>query len=175
MKGLKGKGLVVSGFLVLLMAGCGGKGPQIPSQRKGQAPAIDSAEMAVMELNMHLARTADNELTRIASSQDEPYAVYDVNVWMHIVDRGNEDLPSPTGTCTLHMCTYTLDGKLLIDEEGTYRLGKNELPAGVEWNLDEMHPGGKAKLYVPWYVAYGQQGTDRIPPYENVFIEIELR
>lgn len=161
--------------VALLLAGCGGKGPQIPSQRKGQPPKEDSTTMAMMELNMQLAQAADNELTRIASAQQEAYALYDANVWMHIIDRGNEVLPSPTRQCALRMRTYSLDGRLLLDSEGTYTLGKNEIPAGVEWNIDELHPGGKAKMYVPWYMAYGQQGTDHVPPYENVIIEIEIR
>ena len=55
------------------------------------------------------------------------------------------------------------------------RLGKNELPMAVEWNMDELHPGGMARMYAPWYTAFGQQGTAHIPPYENVMIEIELR
>ena len=169
------KHLLPCALAALLTVGCGGKGPQIPSQRKGQAPAEDTAQLALMELNMRLAQTADAELTRIASAKEEPYALYDANVWMLIIDRGNEDLPSPTGSCVLHMRTYSLDGRLLLDSEGTYRLGKNELPAGVEWNIDELHPGGRANMFVPWYMAYGQQGKAPVPPYENVFIEIELK
>jgi hypothetical protein len=168
-------GLVACGLTALILAGCGGKAPQIPSQRKGQAPKEDSTSIALMELNMQLARAADNELTRIVSTQEERYALYDANVWMLITDRGNEDAPAPTGSCTLRMRTYSLDGKLLLDSEGTYTLGKNELPNGVEWNIDELHPGGKARMYVPWYMAYGQQGTEHVPPYENVIIEIEMR
>ncbi len=129
----------------------------------------------MMELNMHLAQAADDELLRIVSAQEEPYALYDGNVWMLIIDRGNDQLPSPTGSCPLRLRTYALDGKLLLDAEGTYALGKNELPGAVEWNIDELHPGGKARMYVPWYMAYGQQGNDHVPPYENVIIELELK
>ena len=131
--------------------------------------------MAMMELNMRLAQSADKELTKIVTALNEPYALYDANVWMRIFDRGDEELPSPSEKCTLHMLTYTLDGQLLLDEEGTYALGKHELPGGVEWNLDELHPGGKARMYVPWYMAYGAQGNRHVPPYENVIIEIEIR
>ena len=166
---------VLIGLAALLLTGCGGKGPQIPSQRKGQAPEEDSVSIAMMKLNMQLAESADSELTKIVSALDEPYALYDANVWMWIIDRGNEDLPTPSEHCELHMRTYTLEGKMLMDVEGTYALGKHELPGGVEWNLDELHPGGKARMYIPWYVAYGQQGNEHIPPYENVIIEIEVK
>jgi len=160
---------------LLLLTGCGHKSPQIPSQRKGHAPEQDTAALAMMELNMRLAQAADNELARIASAQQEPYALYEANVWIHFTDRGDTEAPAPEGTCTLRMRTYALNGKLLTDTEGSYALGRNELPPGVEWNIGEMHPGAKARMYVPWYMAYGAQGTDHVPPYENVIMEIEIR
>lgn len=175
----KNSGLIIRVFVAVLsacvLAGCGGKGPQIPSQRKGQAPKEDSTTLAMMEMTMRMAEAADAELTRIASSQEDPYALYEANVWLYIQDRGDEELPSPEQSCKLRMRTYSLDGQLLIDEEGTYHLHKNELPYGVESNIDELHPGGKARMYVPWYTAYGQQGTQHVPPYENVIIEIEVQ
>ena len=163
--------------LTCVLVGCGGRGAQIPSQRKGQAPKEDSTALALMELNLQLAKAADDQLTQLATAQQESYALYDAHAWMHILSRGNEDLPAPEheGTCTLHMRVYTLGGKLLWDTEGTFRLGKNELPMAVEWNMDELHPGGMARMYAPWYTAFGQQGTAHVPPYENVMIEIELR
>jgi FKBP-type peptidyl-prolyl cis-trans isomerase len=30
-------------------------------------------------------------------------------------------------------------------------------------------------MLVPWYAAYGIQGTDEIPPYENLIIEIDIK
>lgn len=169
--------MTVIGLTAWLLSGCGGKGPQIPSQRKGEAPKQDSAALAVLELNMTLACAADDQLRQVASAQEESYALYEANSWMHIIDRGDEaqPAPGPTDACALHMRVYSLDGRLLWDTEGTFVRGKNEMPTGVDWNLGELHPGGKARMYVPWYMAYGQQGTDHIPPYENVIIDIELR
>jgi predicted small lipoprotein YifL len=160
---------------IVLLAGCGGKGPQIPSQRKGQEPRGDSTALAMLELNMRLAQAADTELTRLATAQDDSYALYDANVWIHFIDRGDTDTDYSGPTRTLRMRTYTLDGKLLTDSEGTYTLGKNELPGGVEWNIKEFHPGSRVRMFVPWYMAYGQQGTEHIPPYENVMIELEMK
>ena len=54
-------------------------------------------------------------------------------------------------------------------------LGKNELPLGVDSNVPELYPGAKVRMYVPWYAAFGQLGTEYIPPYENVIIELELK
>jgi FKBP-type peptidyl-prolyl cis-trans isomerase len=72
------------------------------------------------------------------------------------------------------MRVYTLEGKLLTDNKGTYAIGKNELPYAVDRNLREMHPGAKMRMYVPWYTAYGQSGTEHVPPFENVIIDLEI-
>lgn len=170
-------GHIIVVLAAVILVGCGGRGAQIPSQRKGEAPKEDSAVLAVMNMNMQLAKAADDQIRQMATTQEEAYALYNANCWMHIIDHGNEDLPliGSHDTCALHMRVYTTDGRLLTDEEGNYALGKNELPIGVEWNLSELHPESQARLFVPWYMAYGQQGSEHVPPYENVIIEIELR
>ena len=167
------------GILAVLAvcAGCAQKGPQRPSQRMGQSPDPDSAALALLELNQQLAQAADEELYHIVQSLDEPYALYDSNVWMRIVDKGDEDSPTPRSGeyREVHMRVYNLDGKLLEDTDGTYRILRHELPPGVDVNLLDLHRGAKARMYAPWYAAYGLQGTAHIPPYENVIIDIELK
>ncbi len=166
-------GLVVAALLV----GCNGTAPQRPSQRKGQAPEADSTQLAAMELNMHLAKTADRTVMDAAMAQEEAYALYEGKVWMHIFDPGDtEHEQIQLGqSCTLHMRIYTLEKKMLVDTEGTYMLGKSELPMSIEWNLRELHHGAKVRMFVPWYTAYGRQGTEHIPPYENLIIDLEVR
>ena len=133
--------------------------------------------MALMELNQQLAVAADRQLEQLAQTQDKPYALYESNVWMTVLERGEEDTPVPAENeqWRIAMRVYTLSEKLLLDEEGTYRIGKRELPQGVEANIGELHRGGKARMLVPWYAAYGISGTAEIPPYENVIIDIELK
>ena len=169
--------LVWIGLVALLLIGCNGTAPQRPSQRKGQTPEADSTQLAVMELNMQLAKAADKAVMEAAQAQEESYALYEGKTWMHIVERGDEELDKPDfgQVCGVHMRVYTMDKQLLMDTEGTYTLGKSELPAGVEWNIRELNHGAKARLYVPWYTAFGPQGTAYVPPYENVIIDIEVR
>ena len=162
---------------ILALAGCGNPGPQRPSRRLGEAQKADSAALALLELNQHLAVAADKQLLEYVQSLDEPYALYEVSTWMRIIDRGDENSPSPVPNeeWTIAMRIYNLDGKLLVDEEGSYRIRKQELPLAVDFNIDELHRGGKARLITPWYAAYGMQGTKEIPPYENVIIDLELK
>ena len=163
--------------MALVLVSCGQQSPQRPSQRKGEKPKADSAALALLELNQSLAIAADKQLTQLALAQEEQYALYEASTWMTILDKGDQERPVPTFNefWTIHMRTYDLAGHLLLDSEGTYQIGKQELPLAVELNIRELHQGGKARLLAPWYAAYGLEGTAEIPPYENVIIEIELK
>lgn len=164
-------------LLCALLAGCGHQAPQRPSQRKSEAPKVDSAQLALLELNHQLAIAADQQLAQLTQAQDTPYALYENNVWMAVLDRGDETsaTPMPEQEWTIAMRIYNLSGQLLVDSEGTYRIGKRELPEGVEANIGELHRGARARMFVPWYAAYGISGTEQIPPYENVIIDVELK
>lgn len=161
---------------LVLLCSCGGKGPQLPSQRRGEKPKEDSTQLAMMEMTFRLAEAADEEILRAVRAQEESYALYESHAWIHIEDPGETSQPplQPGKPYSLRMRVYTLEGKLLVDEEGTYTLGKNELPHAADRNLSEMYPGAKIRMYVPWYTAYGQSGTEQVPPYENVIIDIEI-
>ena len=163
--------------LVVLLVGCGPQAPQIPSQRKSQAPQVDSAQLALMELNRQLAQAADEQLAALVQAQPETYALYENNTWCTLLELGDTDgpTPKPGEEWSLHMRTYSLSGKLYTDSEGTYRVGKQELPPAIDNNIFEWHHGTRVRLFAPWYSAYGLKGTDAIPPYENVMIELELK
>lgn len=126
---------------------------------------------------MQLAQAADRTVLETAQAQEEQYALYDGSAWVHLYSAGDETQasPRPGSACTVHMRIYNLSGQLLEDSEGTYTVGKYELPACVDQNISEWHPSAHVRLYAPWYTAFGAQGTAHIPPYENVMIDLELR
>lgn len=130
-----------------------------------------------MELNRQLAKAADRIILEIAQAQKEQYALYDGSAWVHLYNAGDEtqDAPRHGSVCTVYMRIYNLNGQLLEDSEGTYTVGKYELPTCIEQNIRELHPGARVRMYAPWYTAFGAQGTAHVPPYENVMIDLELR
>ena len=168
---------MISGLVALLLIGCNSTAPQRPSQRKGQAPEADSTQLAAMELNLQLAKTADKAVMEAVMAQEESYALYEGQAWIHIFDNGDVQRAKPElgMACDIHMRVYSFDGTMLLDTEGNYILGKGELPTAVERNACELNHGTKARMYVPWYTAFGPQGTAFVPPYENVIIDIEIR
>lgn len=170
-------GLILAACCALLLSACAPQAPQQPSRRTREAPKVDSAQLALMELNQQLTFTANEQLAELAMAQEDAYALYEAGVWMHITDAGDPDspFPQPGEERVVVMRTYDLGGTLRMDTEGTYRIGKHELPEGVDRNIGELHNGGKARMLVPWYSAYGIKGNSEIEPYENVIIEIELK
>ncbi len=171
------KAQCIIGLCLVLLVGCGHQAPQRPSQRKGEAPQVDSAQLALMQVNKDLAVAADKQLLQLAQAQDEPYALYEGGAWITILDRGDTDSPTPQRgeEWVIHMQVYDLNGKRLKDSEGTYTIGKQELPIAIEFSIREWHRGCRIRMFVPWYTAFGMQGTNDIPPYENVMIELELK
>jgi len=169
---MKGKSLIV---IAAVMLSCSQTGPQRPSQRMGESPKADSAQIALMEMNQRLAAAADETLMHTVQAQEEDYALYERGTWVHIADNGDAAQGSPQEECTVHMRVYGLNGTLYSDELISARIGKYELPQAIDANISNWNHGAKIRMYAPWYAAYGMQGTTRIPGYENVIIELEIK
>lgn len=175
---VRGYRLTVIGVLAVLVMACGRQAPQRPSHRMGETAQVDSTELAMMEFNRQMAEAADKQLLQITQAQGgETYALYYGNAWVRVLILGDEDAPTPREgeEWLLHMCVYDIQEHLLLDSEQTYRIGKYELPTAIDENIGEWHRGTKVRMYVPWYSAFGRQGTAEIPPYENVIIDLELK
>ena len=168
---------LIIGIGLALLISCSHQPPQRPSQRKGETPQPDSTQLALLQLNKDLAESADKQLLQLVQTQDESYALYEGGAWVTVLDQGDTDSPTPRQgeKRVIHMKVYDLNGHLLQDSEGTYTIGKYELPVAVDLNIGEWHQGTRIKMFAPWYSAFGMQGTKEIPPYENVMIELELK
>lgn len=45
---------------------------------------------------------------------------------------------------------------------------------GVAWAIQNMPVGSKWRLFLPYYLAYGNNGTTKIKPYSTLIFDIEL-
>ncbi|MGM9810630.1 MAG: hypothetical protein ACI30J_07170 [Paludibacteraceae bacterium] len=165
--------------LLLSASGCGGRGPQRPSQRSGTKPEADSASLALMEMNQRMAIAADEEVLHYVQGREDrerfaqmPFS----NAWVRFMERGDEQsaCPQKDETWRLHIKTYSLQGQLLLDTEQEYRIGRSELPMCIEVNISEWHRGAEVMIVAPWYAAYGMMGTEDVPAYENVLLKISI-
>lgn len=55
------------------------------------------------------------------------------------------------------------------------RIGKGEVIEGWDKGVPGMKVGGKRKLYIPYTMAYGDEGAgDVIPPLADLIFDVEL-
>ena len=169
--------LFLIGCLMMSAAGCGRQTPQIPSQRKREAPKPDTVQTGLLELNQQLAKSADEQVRFAVQKEALQYMLCEAGTWMTIIDGGDEKSVTPhdNESWIIRMRVSDLAGQLLADTEQSYLIGKHELPMAVDKNIRMLHHRSKARLLAPWYSSYGITGTKEVPPYENVIIEIELR
>ena len=164
-------------LLAGLLAGCGRQAPQRPSYRSGKAAEVDSAQLALMLWQQQLAKAADDELARYVQQSGDTFALYDNCTWMRICDKGRQYEPKIQRgeEHVIHLEVYDLKGNLLADILRPFVVGKDQLPMAADANMTVLNPGAKAEMVAPWYMAYGASGTESVPPYTNVLIEMEIQ
>jgi FKBP-type peptidyl-prolyl cis-trans isomerase len=73
---------------------------------------------------------------------------------------------------------YLADGKLIQStKEGTpfkFTLDKQPLIPGVKEGIMKMRVGGKARLFIPYYLGYGEAGGGPFPKKADLIFELEL-
>ena len=151
--------------------------PQRPSQRSDETPVPDSALMMQVEAHRMLAQAADAQLVEYIRLHPGHWFAQEDGSW--VLDPNPDPFPHRAReigeqSVALHMVVKDLQGNLLLDEQKEYRLGHCELPEAVENTLHSTLSTLNLIILAPYYVAFGSQGTDAIPPYTNVIIEIEL-
>jgi FKBP-type peptidyl-prolyl cis-trans isomerase FkpA len=56
-----------------------------------------------------------------------------------------------------------------------FKLGANQVIAGLDRGVESMRVGGKRKLVVPSTLAYGDSGAGpMVPPHSDLILEVEL-
>ncbi|WP_445114555.1 FKBP-type peptidyl-prolyl cis-trans isomerase [Acinetobacter sp. WZC-1] len=95
-----------------------------------------------------------------------------------ILKQGTGKQPSADSTVTVHYKGQLLDGKVF---DNSYDRGQpiefplNQVIPGWTEGLQLMKEGGKATLYIPAKLAYGEQGVPgTIPPNSALIFDVEL-
>ena len=169
---------------MMVMLGCHRTAPQSPSHRSSEAPKADGEVMALMELNRRMVGVADKTLTELADSLHRADGIEFAQMmcggwkskrspearekWLYA------DNPKAGELWTVRLRTQRLDGSLVTDTEGTYKVHKYELPIAVEEAIEDMYSGEQCIVLAPWYCAYGIRGNEYVAGYENVIFEVIL-
>lgn len=99
----------------------------------------------------------------------------------YIVISSNPSNPKPAvgNTVSVHYTGYFLDGKVFdssVDrgQPIDFPLGQGRVIKGWDEGIALLHKGDKARLIIPYQLAYGEAGHGPIPPKSTLIFDVEL-
>jgi uncharacterized damage-inducible protein DinB len=79
---------------------------------------------------------------------------------------------------TVHYTGWLRDGTQFDSSAGKDPLkfvqGRRQVIAGFDVGFEGMKVGGKRRIFIPWQLAYGEQGRGKIPPKAELIFDVEL-
>jgi peptidylprolyl isomerase len=92
---------------------------------------------------------------------------------------GTGALASPGMLYSVHYTGWLYDGTKFDSsvDRGTpiqFIQGQRRVIAGWDTGFAGMHVGGKRRLFIPYQLAYGEQGKGPIPAKSNLIFDVEL-
>jgi FKBP-type peptidyl-prolyl cis-trans isomerase FkpA len=93
-----------------------------------------------------------------------------------VTRRGNGLQPETGDSVTIKYRGYFTDGRVFDrDDDGySYLQGLGQVIPGLDEGVALMNEGSKFKLIIPYYLAYGTNGTATIPGYTSLVFDVEL-
>ena len=94
-----------------------------------------------------------------------------------VIEQGRGPKPRPTDNVKVHYRGTLIDGK---EFDSSYKRGEpasfglNGVIKGWTEGLQYMPVGSKYQFFIPYYLAYGEQSQNGIPPYSALIFDVEL-
>lgn len=85
--------------------------------------------------------------------------------------------PIATSNVTVHYHGTLIDGRVFdssYDRGETISFGLNQVISGWTEGLQLMDNGAKYRFFIPYELAYGENGTQGIPPFSTLIFDVEL-
>ncbi|MFA6962506.1 MAG: FKBP-type peptidyl-prolyl cis-trans isomerase [Opitutaceae bacterium] len=99
-------------------------------------------------------------------------------LYYEILKEGAGEYPKATDTVKVHYTGTLLDGKVFdssVERGEPAEFPLNGVIPGWTEGVQKINKGGKIKLYVPYQLAYGEEGRPpTIPPAATLVFEVEL-
>jgi len=94
-----------------------------------------------------------------------------------VITMGSGEKPGPESVVRLHYTGSLIDSTKFassLESGEPAEIGVNQVIRGWQEGLQLMPVGSKFKFYIPYELAYGENGTGPIPPYSTLVFEVEL-
>ncbi len=144
----------------------------------GEARDIVNKHFAEIQQRAAVAATEQGE-TFLRMNKERPGVVTTKSgLQYQVLKRGNGRQPKATDRVRCHYEGRLIDGTLFdssIERGEPAVFGVNQVIQGWVEALQLMREGDKWKLFIPYQLAYGEQGAgDAIPPCSALVFEVEL-
>lgn len=165
--------LIFGIFLVsFFTVSCTKRGAQFPANK---VHIIDSTDIKLQKYNKEITQRGDSAIASFISKQTENFIRTKSGIWYYIEKQTGLQHVYTDSIITFSYKSFTLEGTPVSQEENRkIKFGKKEIITGLEEGLKLMKKGESARFIIPWYLAYGAQGTDEIQPYTSMIFEVEV-
>jgi FKBP-type peptidyl-prolyl cis-trans isomerase len=94
-----------------------------------------------------------------------------------IIKAGAGEFPKPSDTVKVHYTGSLITGEVFdssVQKGEPIEFPLDQVIVGWTEGIQKINVGGKAKLYIPSNLAYGDEGRPGIPPGSTLIFEVEL-
>lgn len=152
----------------------------------GEKPllSIDACNAIVREnamksqMKQHESNKKAGEAFLAENKKKEGVTTLDNGIQYEVLKEGNGKKPRATDKVLVHYHGTLIDGTTFdssVDRGEPITFGLNQVIRGWTETLQLMPVGSKWRVYIPYDMAYGEQGAGQtIKPYSTLIFEIEL-
>lgn len=151
---------------------------QVDEEQLNEAFAVISKKLQEQEQEAAKELSAEGEAFLIENAEREEVTVTESGLQYEVLATGEGEKPTAQSTVRTHYHGTFISGDVF--DSSVDRGEPAEFPVGgviAGWTeaLQLMTEGSKWRLYVPYNLAYGEQGSQgAIPPYSTLIFDVEL-
>jgi len=151
---------------------------QVSEEQLNEAFGIISKKLQEQEQEAAKELAAEGEAFLAENAKRDEVTVTESGLQYEVVATGEGEKPTAQSTVRVHYHGSFIDGNVF--DSSVDRGQPAEFPVGgviPGWTeaLQLMTEGSKYRLYIPYNLAYGEQGSQgAIPPYSTLIFDVEL-
>jgi FKBP-type peptidyl-prolyl cis-trans isomerase FklB len=151
---------------------------QVSDEDLNAAFSVISKKMQELEQAAAKEKSAEGEAYLVENAKRDEVTVTDSGLQYEVLATGDGEKPTAASTVRTHYHGTFINGDIF--DSSVDRGQPAEFPVGgviPGWTeaLQLMTEGSKWRLYVPYNLAYGEQGSQgAIPPYSTLVFDVEL-
>ncbi|MEW6992019.1 FKBP-type peptidyl-prolyl cis-trans isomerase [Colwelliaceae bacterium 6441] len=151
---------------------------QVSDELLNEAFSVVSKKLQELEQAAAKEKSAEGEAYLAENAKREEVIVLESGLQYEVLATGDGEKPTAASTVRTHYHGTFINGDIF--DSSVDRGQPAEFPVGgviAGWTeaLQLMTEGSKWRLYVPYNLAYGEQGSQgAIPPYATLVFDVEL-